>query len=136
MDHREWARPWLVVLPHEDEGRFLALFDEVLGRLAINPENPLPTEMLAARSVAADLWRYDREADDAEVLKERVLQVPSFNESRANLFREYDDRIRLRGMALESCGQTLRWLQMLREVGHHSEMKLSKRGKVIPFGGR
>ena len=77
---REWSRPQGILLENEWHrmGDFLDLYGDVISRYADDPENPTPIEKTMCRSITADIWRYDREANDAAALMQEVVSRKSY----------------------------------------------------------
>jgi len=114
---REWARPQGILLENEwcRLGEFLDLYADVLERYSENKEEPTAIEKTIARSIASDIWRYDRETNDAASLMSDVVGKRSFSEARRNAFKDADDRSRLRNLHVSSIRKTEELLYILSE---------------------
>jgi len=112
---KKLCRPGEILLPGEEkrEAEFCRLYIDVLTRLSGSPAGSSQLERVLARSIAADVWRYDRETSDGEALLERVYNTSSYNESRRNAWREADERTRMRSVFVESAKQSLDMLVTL-----------------------
>ena len=115
---RDWARPQGILLEAEwhREGDFLDLYGDVLGRYAANPEKPSPIEKTMCRSIASDVWRYDRETNDAAALMQEVVSKKSYSEARRNAFRDADDRTRLRCLHISSIRKSEELMGILKQT--------------------
>ena len=106
---RKLCRPDEILMPNEmdREKEFVALYLDVLKRMSGDVDHASQLEKVMARSVAADVWRYDRETSDGAVLLARVYNTTSYNESRRNAWKEADERTRLRSVFVDSAKQSL-----------------------------
>lgn len=112
---KKLCRPSEILLPNEQdrEKDFCNLYIDVLTRLSGDADHATQLEKVMARSICADVWRYDRETSDGEALLERVYNTSSYNESRRNAWREADERTRMRSVFVESAKQSLEVLVTL-----------------------
>lgn len=112
---RKWARPQGILLESEWArlGDFLDLYNNVLQQYAQDPEAPTPIEITMCRVITSDIWRYDRETNDAAALMKEVVSKKSFSEARRNAFRDADERTRLRNLHVSSIRKSEELLDIL-----------------------
>jgi len=101
-DAKRWARLEEILLPHElcRREEFLDLMVGVAAAMAGGTE-PNPVTWVAARSIAADVWRLDRETSDAAAVRELVLGEASYSAGRHAGFRDADGRNTRKKMAVD-----------------------------------
>lgn len=135
---RKLCRPDEILMPNEmdREKEFVALYLDVLKRMSGDVDHASQLEKVMARSVAADVWRYDRETSDGAVLLARVYNTTSYNESRRNAWKEADERTRLRSVFVDSAKQSLDILYSLDKAakGLNQNRATVVRLKEVPRG--
>jgi hypothetical protein len=112
---RRWARLEEILLPGEwsRANDFLDLMLDLLPRISTS-KDPTPLDWVAARAIAADIWRFDRETSDGDAIKKIVLGEPSYHEGANNGLRDQERRNKRRRMCLEGVDATFSMLEMTR----------------------
>lgn len=110
------ARPEGILTPSEGDraGAFVALFQEQVGRLAVDPDHPTPSELIAARRVAHQLWTLDRYCENADFMG--LLKHEPVLLRRQKLFGEIDLQQRLMDSALANIRSMEDLLELLRRT--------------------
>lgn len=89
-----WAQTGDIVTALEKsagrETLFLQLFLEQLDRLAVDPEAPMVTEIIAARRAAQALWMLDRNTRNGAHYARHVEKEVSRVQARGAMFAELD----------------------------------------------
>jgi len=113
-----WARAGEILLPDERVrlGEFLDLFDEQLGLVAQDQDNPTVIEVFAARRRTAILWQLDRLTSNGRVMRERVRDAVTRPIARAEHFAEADLDGRLMHLGFEQIEDADRLLRYGRFV--------------------
>lgn len=114
----DWSRPDGILLESELPrlDQWLELYQDQLEVHATDPRRPTSTEKLLIRSIAAQIWRYDRSSGDAHALQVLVEGKRSWAERRRNAFVETEARIRLRELTIADITQTQELLDVTRKA--------------------
>lgn len=114
----DWSRPAGILLESELPrlDQWLELYQDQLEVHATDPRRPTSTEKLLIRSIAAQIWRYDRSSGDAAALQVLVEGKRSWAERRRNAFVETEARIRLRELTIADITQTQELLDVTRKA--------------------
>lgn len=131
-DDERWYRPEEVLLDNEFHRAeaFVELCDDMVRRISEVPESPTPLERIAARTMAAAVWRCDRETGDKVEILHMVkrfsdqtlvdgLSDARYNESRRNAFSHADERARLRRVHAADAKTMLDMLNDIRRSTRH-----------------
>lgn len=103
----------------------LALYNAYLGRNFVDAAKPGALEAWEAWEVVKELWRIKRAGCDMRVVQELVVDAQSHSSAGRELWREMDERARLRKVAADNIVNLRRIGASLRSQG--------KQRQVIPF---
>jgi hypothetical protein len=106
-----------VLLPTEwdREDEYLRLFDEVLASIGGSDTSGM-VRIIAARAVSSTIWAFNRESQSKITLLELRKESSTRSQERRGLFRDADERVRLRGLYLEDMRQALELVGLLGEA--------------------
>ena len=109
----EAAAPPGIVLPSEwgDCPRYVAIYEDLLGRNAATPASPTQLEAELCRDLAGHAWRYLRHSNDVAEHLEEVRGGSA--EKRVKLARLYDDKRRIREECVHAMRQSREAMDLL-----------------------